>query len=110
MLAQAVAGTPTRSEYDQAIERGVALANGNDVNGAIAAFRRAIDLQPRSVAAQVYLALALLRAQQGREAAEVLRTAKAIEPAKANEFITKALRMPPSPDNLDIVIAQAAGQ
>ncbi len=110
MLAQAAAGTPTRSEYDQAVERGVALMNGSDVNGAIAAFRRAIDLQPRSVAAQVYLALALLHAQQGREAAEALRTAKAVDPAKANEFITKALRMPPGPDNLDIVIAQAAGQ
>lgn len=110
MLAQAAAGTPARSEYDIAVERGVALMNRNDANGAIAAFRQAIDLQPRSAAAHVYLALALLHTQRGREAAEVLREAKALDPVRANEFITKALRMPPGSDNLDMVIAQAAGQ
>jgi tetratricopeptide (TPR) repeat protein len=110
MLAQSAAGTPTHSEYDMVIERGVELMKHNDATGAVAAFRQAIDLQPRSSAAQVCLALALLRARRGHEAADALRAAKALDPAKANEFITKALRMPPGPHNIDILIAQAAGQ
>jgi len=110
MLAQTAAGKPARSEYDLAVERGVMLHNRNDFAGAIAAFRQAIDLQPRSVVAQIYLALALLRTHRGLEAAAALRTAKAIDAKQANDCITKALRMPPGPDNLDMMITQAAGQ
>lgn len=109
MLAQASTGTPARSEYDLAIDLGVKLLNENDLAGAIAAFRRAVDLQPHSAAAHVYLALALLRAHRA-DAAAALRAAKAIDAKKANEYITKALRMRPAPDNLDMVITQAAGQ
>ncbi len=110
MLAQTAVAIPTRSEYDLAIDRGVTLMNGNDVAGATAAFRQAIDLQPRSVAAQIYLALALLRARHGAEAAAALRAAKALDPKQANDYLTRALHMAPGPDNLDMVITQAAGQ
>lgn len=110
MLAQTAVGKPARSEYDLAIDRGVKLLNGNDVAGAAVAFRQAIDLQPRSAAAQIYLALTLLRAHRGLEAAAALRAARAIDAKQANDYITKALRMPPGPDNLDMMITQAAGQ
>ena len=109
MLAQASTSTPARSEYDLAIDLGVKLLNENDLAGAIAAFRRAVDLQPHSAAARVYLALALLRAHRA-DAVAALRAAKAIDAKKANDYITKALRMPPAPDNIDMVITQAAGQ
>lgn len=110
MLQQTSAGkTPARSEYDAAIDRGVALMNKGDMEGAITAFQQAIDLQPRSAAAHIYLALALLRGHRNPEAATALRAAKAIDAKQANDYITKALRMPPSPDNLDMVISQVAG-
>jgi tetratricopeptide (TPR) repeat protein len=106
MLAQAAAGAPIRADCDAAIERGAALLNRGDVTGAITAFRQALDLQSRSATAHAYLALALLRAQRGREAANELRAAKAIDGKLANDFITKALRMPPGPDNIDMVISR----
>jgi tetratricopeptide (TPR) repeat protein len=66
MLAQAAAGKPARSEYDLAINRGVTLHNRDDFAGAIAAFRQAVDLQPRSVAAQIYLARESNRRESGQ--------------------------------------------
>src|SRR5260221_13451157 len=110
MLGNAKASVPTRSEYDAAIDRGLGLLNRGDARGAIAAFQQVLDLQPRSTAGHVYLALGLLRAQRGREAAEALRAAKAIDTKQANDFITKAFRMPPGPANIDMVIRQAAAQ
>jgi thioredoxin-like negative regulator of GroEL len=86
------------------------LLNRGDAGGAIAAFQQALDLQPRSTAGHVYLALGLLRAQRGREAAAALSSAKAIDAKQANDIITKAFHMPPGPDNIDMVIRQAAGQ
>jgi tetratricopeptide (TPR) repeat protein len=108
MLDQTAAGISLPNEYDAAIARGVELLNRGDGNGAVASFRQALDLQPRSTAAHVYLALGLLRVQRGREAAAALRSAKALDARQANEFITKALTMPPGPDNLDMVISQAS--
>jgi tetratricopeptide (TPR) repeat protein len=108
LLDQAAAGVPQRNEYDAAFERGVALLNRGDGNGAVAAFRQALDLQPRSLDAHIYLALGLMRTQHGREAAAALREAKALDARQANETLTKTLRMPPGPDNLDIVITQVS--
>jgi protein O-mannosyl-transferase len=106
MLGQVAAGVSQRSEYDAAIDRGVALLSRGDGSGAVAAFKQSIDLQPRSAAAHAYLALALLRMHRAREAAEALRTANAIDPKQTNDLVTKAMRMPPGPDNVDIVITQ----
>ncbi len=110
MLGNVKAGVPTRSEYDAAIDRGAGMLNRGDALGAIAAFQQALDLQPRSTTGHGYLALGLLRARRWREAAEALRSAKAIDAKQANDFITKAFHMPPGPDNIDMVIRQAAGQ
>jgi Flp pilus assembly protein TadD len=110
MLAQTAAGTPQRTEYDVAFERGMALFDRGDGNRAAAAFRQALDLQPRSITARVYLGLALLRAQRGKDAAAALREAKAIDVKQANDVVTRALRMPPAPDNIDIIITQASSQ
>lgn len=108
MLAQNVNGAPGQPDYASAINRGIAQLKRQDVTGAIAAFQQAVDLQPRSPAARVYLALAFLRAQRGREAAASLRAAKAIDAKQTNAYVTQALRMPPGPDNVDLIIAQAS--
>jgi len=110
MLENVKAGVPARSEYDAAIDRGLWLLNRADASGAIAAFQKALDLQPRSTAGHVYLALGLLRAQRGREAVAALSSAKAIDAKQANDIITKAFHMPSGPDNIDMVIRQAAAQ
>jgi len=103
-------GSGDLSVDDAAIELGLALLNRQATTNAIAAFQQAVNLQPRSAAARVYLALGYLRAQRGHEAANELRTAKELDAGQANEFVTKALHMPPSPGNLDMIIAQSTGQ
>jgi tetratricopeptide (TPR) repeat protein len=107
MLAQTATNSTTPADYAAAIERGVAKINHQDLDGAIAAFQQAVDLQPRSAAARVYLALAYLRVRRGREAAASLRTAKALDAKRSNDLITQTMHIPPGPENLDMIIAQA---
>ena len=91
-------------EVDKLLDRGVAAMNAQKMDEAIAAFREAVQRQPESVATRMYLGLAYLRMNRKAEAATELAKANEIDPVRANEYITRALRLTPGPRNLADVI------
>jgi protein O-mannosyl-transferase len=92
-------------EVDKLLDQGVAAMNARNMDAAIAVFRQAVDRQPASVATRMYLGLAYIRMARNAEAAAELQKAHEIDPLRANEYITRALKMPPGPRNLEDVIA-----
>lgn len=62
------------------VNRGVELAQGGDLDRAISAYRRALQLEPRDAIAHYDLGLALSRLQQFPEAIEHLSRAVALAP------------------------------
>jgi len=95
------------AQYNVFLNGGTTLSQQGKIAEAVAEFRKAVQLAPASPEARIYLALGLLQSNQLKEGAAELREAKKLDAAKANEFVTKALRLAPDAGNLDRLIAQA---
>jgi Flp pilus assembly protein TadD len=89
------------------LNNGTALAQQRKYDEAIAEFRKAVALAPDSAEAHVYLALSLLLAKRNAEGVVELRKATALDAVKANDFVTRAMQLPASADNLDRLIASS---
>lgn len=72
---------------------------------AIDQIRQAMRIAPTSPEPRIYLALTLAQNNRRAEAAAAAEEADRLDPAAANEYLTKAVRMPPSSDNLVNFIA-----
>jgi len=94
------------TQYNALLNGGTALSQQGKTREAVAEFRKAVQLAPASPEARVYLALGLLQAKELAEGARELRVAKKLDAAKANEYVTKALRLANDSGNLDRLIAQ----
>ena len=113
MLAAATNGprpNAAKLAYNAAISEGVKRLNSGDPSVALDEFRKAQQLEPQSAAPPVYLALTLLKMNQPSAAVTELRAARKADAVKANDYITSALNMPPSPDNLDRLIARLSAE
>ncbi len=87
-------------QFNTALNNGTALAHEGRRAEAIAEFRKAVALMPTSTEARIYLALALLQANEVAAGVAELREATRLDPEKANHFLTRALRLPERPTNL----------
>jgi tetratricopeptide (TPR) repeat protein len=95
------------AQYNALLNGGTALSQQGRIAEAVAEFRKAVQLAPASPEAHIYLALGLLQSNQMKDGAAELREAKKLDAAKANDYVTKALRLAPDAGNLDRLIAQA---
>jgi tetratricopeptide (TPR) repeat protein len=93
-------------QYNALLNGGTVLSQQGKIREAVEEFRKAVALVPTSSEARIYLALGLLQAHELRQGAEQLHEAKTLDATKANDYVTKALRLPPDPGNLDRLIAQ----
>jgi tetratricopeptide (TPR) repeat protein len=95
-----------QSDYEAYLNDGTAFSQQGRFDEAVGEFRRAVELSPGSVEAHIYLGLGLIQAKKMADAVAELRAARALDPVQANELLTKALHLPPNPQNLDGFIAQ----
>jgi len=91
--------------YDARMNLAALLSRAGHNDEAIAQIQQAAKLQPRSVEPRVYLALVLAQLNRHPEAAAAATEAQQLDPKAANDYFTTALRMPPSPTNLEQFIA-----
>ena len=105
-IAQQMLLQDPRHNYDTFLNAGTEFSQGGRYDEAVAQFRKAAAIAPRSPEAHVYLALGLLQAQKKEEAIAELQTAKSIDPVQANDYLTSALHWPPRPDNLDTFLSK----
>jgi tetratricopeptide (TPR) repeat protein len=91
------------------LNTGTALSQQGRYDEAVAAFRKAADAAPNNVEARIYLGLGLAQAKRNAEAVEALTAAKKIDAKRANEFVTRALQLPPDEGNVDKLIASLKG-
>jgi len=103
-------GNDTAWQLDVLLNAGTNAAAENDMNTALARYRQAVDLAPQSVEARVYLALGLGKVGRNVDAAEQLRAAQRLDAKAANEFVTRAMQLPPSEENLRDLIASLTRQ
>jgi protein O-mannosyl-transferase len=108
VATQMLPHNPRQDDYDRYLDGGTKLSQAGRYDDAVSQYRLAVELFPQSVEAHIYLGLGLLQANKRSEGVAELRTAKAIAPTDANDFLTSALRMPNNPRNLDAFIAQAS--
>ena len=94
------------AQMSELFDRGLNFLNARDLAHAIATFQQAVDLEPAAVDARMYLGIALVQARRNAEAVTHFEAARKFDAARANEYITKALRMQPDPRNLDTLIEQ----
>ncbi len=95
-------------EFDLHLNNGTALSQAGRYDEAIAEFRQAAGIAPKSVEAHIYLGLGLVQANKKIEGIAELQSAKALDAKQANEILTKALHLPPYEGNLDGFIEQAS--
>jgi tetratricopeptide (TPR) repeat protein len=100
--------TPLQNDYNEYLNDGTAFSQAGRFEEAVIEFRHAAEIAPQSVEAHIYLALGLLQAKQKPEGAAELRRAKSLGATEANEFLTKALHLPPNEGNLDAFIEEAS--
>lgn len=98
--------TALQSDYEDYLNEGTAYSQQGHYDEAVAEYRHAVDISPRSVEAHIYLGLGLVQANKKSEGIAELRTAKAIDAAQANVLLTKALHLPPDAGNLDGFLGQ----
>ena len=67
---------------------------------ALTQIREAIRIAPASPEPRIYLALTLAQSNRRSEAADAAEEAMRLDPAAANDYLTKAIRMPPASSNL----------
>lgn len=87
-------------QADALLNAGTAAAAQNDIATAIARYSQAVALAPQLVEPHVYLALGLGKAGRNAEAAGQLRIAESLDAKAANDFVTRAMRLPPGEGNL----------
>jgi Flp pilus assembly protein TadD len=97
-----------QDNYDRYLDEGTRLSQAGRYDEAVSQYRLAVAIFPKSVEAHIYLGLGLLQADKRSEGVAELRAAKAIAPAEANDFLTNALHLPASKENLDGIILQAS--
>jgi tetratricopeptide (TPR) repeat protein len=100
--------TPLQADYDAYLNEGTALSQAGRYAEAVIEFRHAVEIDPKSIEARIYLGLGLLQARNRADGVAELRAAKELSPEEANDFLTKALHLPPNAGNLDGFIAQAS--
>jgi len=99
---------PRGADVNTLLTNGTALSQQGKYDEAIVQFRMATELAPQSVEARVYLALGLAQARRNREAVENLQQAERLDARKANDFLTRALQLPPNEANLRDLAASLA--
>ncbi|HEV7921441.1 MAG TPA: hypothetical protein VGR02_11695 [Thermoanaerobaculia bacterium] len=99
-----------KQQLDAFLDAGTAESQQGHRDHAIQQFQKAVALAPESVEAHVYLALGFGQAQRNADAARELREAKRLDASAANDFVTKAMRIQPAPDNIDRLIASLEPQ
>lgn len=102
MRAAMPSASPLNALFNRAM---LDLKTGNTAD-ALAALQQAVATDPNAIDARIYLALAFVQAQRKNDAIAQLEAAKRIDPARANEYLTNGLRLPPGPQNLDMLIAR----
>ncbi|HKO01731.1 MAG TPA: hypothetical protein VJ032_08565 [Thermoanaerobaculia bacterium] len=102
---QLIAADP-HAQRDAHLNAGTMLSQQGRFPDAVAEFRKAVAAEPNSVDAHVYLALGMLQANMKDEARNEFAAAKTLDAGAANEVLTKALQMPPSPANFDGFVAR----
>lgn len=97
-------------QYNTYLNKGTALSQEKKIAEAVAEFRNAVNLVPKSPEARIYLALGLLQSNDITNGVSELREAQRIDAPRANDYLTRALRLPPSPGNLQQLIDQFSGR
>jgi protein O-mannosyl-transferase len=103
-MRQQFAAAPA-TNADAFLNAGTQLSQQGRFADAVTEFRKAVAAAPRSPETHVYLGLGLLQAKQFAEAREAFEAAMKLDEAQANDVVTRALRLPPKPDNLRNLIA-----
>lgn len=98
------AAAAKNAQMSEIFKRGLNFLNSGDIANAVKTFQEGVELDPNAVDARMYLAIALVQARRNAEAVTQFETARKLDPVKANQYITKALRMEPDPRNLDMLI------
>ncbi len=93
-------------DYDALMNLGAVLSRAQKTDEAAENFRAAARVKPDSIEPQVYLALTLAQSGRKREAADALDVAVRRDERATNDFLTAALRMPPSEKNARDTIAR----
>lgn len=96
---------PQGADINALLTSGTVLSQEAKYEEAVVQFRKATELAPRSVEAHVYLGLGLAQAKKNAEAIVAFRQAEKLDAARANDYVTRALQLPPQPTNLRDLIA-----
>ena len=88
------------SFYETRLNYAAVLSRAGRNAEAIAQIQEAIRIAPTSPEPRIYLALTLAQTHRHSEAAAAAEEANRLDPAAANDYLTKAVRMPPSSSNL----------
>jgi protein O-mannosyl-transferase len=96
---------PQGADVNALLTSGTVLSKEAKYDEAVAQFRKATELAPHSVEAHVYLGLGLAQARKNAEAIVAFREAERLDAARANDYVTRALQLPPQPTNLRDLIA-----
>jgi len=97
----------TTPDVNNLLNSGTALSQQVKLDEAVAQFRRATEVAPRSIEARIYLGLSLLQANRHDEAARVLEEAERMDEKQANEIVIRALRLQASDANMHSIIESA---
>lgn len=92
------------AQMGELFKRGLTLLNSGDKAGSVKVFQQAVELDPEALDARMYLGIALVQARRNSEAVTQFEIARKIDPVKANDYITKGLRLQPDEHNLQLVI------
>ncbi|HEX7681749.1 MAG TPA: hypothetical protein VF713_26760 [Thermoanaerobaculia bacterium] len=106
-MLPAASPTSMQLRYDAHLTSGTFLSQQGRFDQAVAEFRSAVDILPKSVEAHIYLGLGLFQANKKPEGIAELRAARALDAGQANAILSKALHLPADERNFDGFIDQA---
>lgn len=86
------------------------LSRRGDARGALEHYGRALEIQPSSIEARVYFGLGLWNGGERARAVSELQRAGEMDPAAANAIVTRALRLPAHPANLNQLLQDLRAQ
>jgi len=93
------------NSYDARLNYAAVLSRAGRNEEALAQIREAMRIAPASPEPRTYLALTLAQMNRRSEAAAAAEDAMRLDPAAANDYFSRAMRRPPSSDNLSNFIA-----